>query len=132
MRALHQRKHPGLDVPGCFGCRVSSVNMAPSAMPSRNEGARAGEIETTEKRWHKDMAAYKRLVHNGQQPPRIDGCAQLEASATEPEHITMGRTTARIGAGREVLMKREHFDTASDILGGHKVTEPHTSPIKVG
>lgn len=22
---LHQRTHPGLDVPGCFGCRVASV-----------------------------------------------------------------------------------------------------------
>ena len=56
-----------------------SVSVAPSATPSRHP--QAVEVNEREARWHKDMPAYKRLVDSGVQPPRIDGCADIEARA---------------------------------------------------
>ena len=78
----HAEKHPSLDVPGCFGCRVASVSIASSATPSRSPGAaHAKWANDTEKRWHKDMDAFARLRRDGLQPERIDGCARLEQEA---------------------------------------------------
>lgn len=41
-------------------------------------------------RWAKDMPAYRRLREDGLQPPRIDGCAELEAKASEKTQVEMG------------------------------------------
>ena len=43
-----------------------------------------------EKRLDGDMAAYKRLRANGEQPPEIKGSANLEAHATSTHEITAG------------------------------------------
>jgi hypothetical protein len=84
----HQEVHPHLDVEGCFGCRVASVAFAASAAPSRSAGAAHAQwVNETEKRWHKDMAAYKRLVRDGVQPMQIDGCAEREARANTREQV---------------------------------------------
>lgn len=84
---LHARTHPNLDVPGCFGCKVAGLQVAPSATPSRRGGARAAHVNATERQWDRDMAAYKRLRRNGVQPPGIDGCAVLEQQATDRVQI---------------------------------------------
>lgn len=87
----HAEKHPGLDVSDCFGCKVASVTFPASVMPSRSAGAaHAKWVNDTENRWHKDMPAYKRLVEDGLQPPRIDGCAELEAKAESRVQIEAG------------------------------------------
>lgn len=84
---LHARTHPSLDVPGCFGCKVAAVQVAPSATPSRRGGARAASVNATEKRWSADMAAYKRLRKEGLQPVQIDGCAAVEKHASDRVQI---------------------------------------------
>jgi hypothetical protein len=77
-----------LDVPDCFGCKVAFVSVPASATPSRRAGAsHAAWVNDTEKRWHKDMAAYKRLVGDGLQPQKIDGCAVLEKRAEHRHQI---------------------------------------------
>jgi hypothetical protein len=43
-----------------------------------------------EKRWEKDMPAYKRLRMNGVQPAQIDGSAKLEQEANHPVEVQMG------------------------------------------
>jgi hypothetical protein len=84
----HRERHPGLDVPGCFGCKVAHVSVPASATPSRRAGAsHAAWVNATERRWDKDMAAYKRLVGDGLQPPKIDGCAVLEKRAEHRHQI---------------------------------------------
>jgi len=84
----HAQTHPGLDVPGCFGCKVATVAVAASATPSRRPGAaEAARINATEARWDQDMPAYKRLVQSGVQPPQIDGSALLERHATDRHQI---------------------------------------------
>lgn len=84
--ALHQRTHPSLDVAGCFGCRVTSVGIAPSATGS----VRAQAANETDKRLSRDMPAYQRLKASGVQPRRIDGCARLEATATTASQVERG------------------------------------------
>lgn len=81
-----------------------SVTVAPSATPSRAGGARAAEVNATEKRWHEDMDAYKRLRHTGVQPRQIDGSAHLEAKASEVVEIETGQvmTTAQRRQYRQI------------------------------
>jgi hypothetical protein len=87
----HAEKHPGLDVEGCFGCKVAGVSFPASIMPSRSSGAaHARWVNDTEARWHKDMPAYKRLVQDGLQPPKIDGCAELESKARSKVEVESG------------------------------------------
>lgn len=75
----HQETHPGLDVPGCFGCKVAGVSFGANSTTTR--GAQVAEINQTARNWDKDMPAYKRLRANGLQPQQIDGSAALEARA---------------------------------------------------
>ena len=49
----HQERHPGLDVEGCFGCKVAGVSFGANA--STTGGARVAEINQTEKNWNKDQ-----------------------------------------------------------------------------
>ena len=119
--SIHQQKvHPAY-VDGCFMCRVSSVSVAPSAMPTRNGGAEAVTINAREARWQKDMPAYKRLRQQGYQPPRIDGCAELETGATTEHEVVLGKVAAN----------PTQLSEAADIFGdarGHKFTDLQTAP----
>ena len=88
--SLHrQRVHP-VEVPGCFGCKVSQVGFAPSATPTRRGGANAAHHVALEQQWHKDMDAYKRLRGDGLQPQQIDGSYALERAATTPIQVEHG------------------------------------------
>jgi len=84
----HRETHPNLDVDGCFACKVAGVSFGAAAMPSRkSHAARTG---ATEKRWDKDMAAYKRMRADGVQPRAIDGAARVEARAEEKYQVETG------------------------------------------
>lgn len=74
---IHQQVHPDLDVDGCFGCRIASVGITPSALGSSDARAK----NHVEKQWDADIPAYRRLRANGVQPRRIDGAAVIEARA---------------------------------------------------
>jgi hypothetical protein len=87
----HRETHPGLDVEGCFGCRVAGVSFG--ANESTTRGAQVKAINQREKGWNRDMPAYKRLRDQGLQPRQIDGAAVLESSATEKWQIE-GTTVA--------------------------------------
>jgi len=56
-------------------------------------GSRAGDVVRANQRdaaFAKDREAYRRLRRDGLQPPRIDGCAALEARADHVTQVTMG------------------------------------------
>jgi hypothetical protein len=81
----HWETHPRY-VEGCWGCKVTSVQVAATSTPARAQ-------RESDRRFAKDGPAYKRLRAEGLQPPRIDGCAQLEAGAehrAQIEHGTLG------------------------------------------
>ena len=84
----HQETHPNLDVEDCFGCKIAGISISSAAMPGRKSASY--EINQTEKRWHKDMDAYKRLRQDGLQPRKIDGSANVEAKATEKYQVETG------------------------------------------
>lgn len=90
MAALHAKRHPTLDIPGCFGCRVAHVNLAPSATPSRKGGAAAREANDREQRWDRDHAAYRRMWNDGLAPCVLDGAADLEARAKNAADVELG------------------------------------------
>ena len=74
----HREKHPGLDVEGCFACRISHIRIAGAATPTRHS---VSDLNAKEKRLDKDLDAYKRIRKTGGQPTQIDGSARLEATA---------------------------------------------------
>ena len=73
-------------VEGCFACKLRSVNLAPSAQGSPE----ATTVSLRDKRWDRDMPAYKRLRQQGLQPKGIDGCADLETRAHDQFEIETG------------------------------------------
>lgn len=65
----------------------------------------------TEKRWDKDMPAYRAMRANGLQPPSIDGAAELQARASEPFEVEFGhvfKTKKEIASAKEgIQLARE-------------------------
>lgn len=61
--------------------------------------------DATEKQWNKDMPAYKRFREKGYQPPGIDGCDRLEATAQSNIEIQSGGrlkyTDEQVNAGKQ-------------------------------
>lgn len=107
IEGLHAEVHPRY-VQGCLLCKLSTVNVSPSATPTRQSDhakwAKQKDIE-----WTKDMAAYKRLRDDGLQPKQIDGSADLEARAEAPEHIETGHPewpVEKIREAEDIMGKR--------------------------
>jgi hypothetical protein len=88
--ALHHRTHPRF-VEGCYACKLVSVSVAPSVRSSTAGGARAAQVNATEKQWHKDMDAYSRMRRDGLMPHDLDGAARWEASDASRFEIEAGR-----------------------------------------
>ena len=70
---------------------ISGVNIAPSAMPSRNSVIDLEATKKADKAKDADMSAYKRLRQNGLQPKSINGSAHLEKHAETKSEIQAGR-----------------------------------------
>jgi hypothetical protein len=81
----HRETHPNLNVEGCFGCRVAGVHVGSNSTTTR--GAVVEETNQREKRWNRDMPAYKRLRKQGLQPRAIEGSSLLEKHATHKWQI---------------------------------------------
>lgn len=123
--SLHkQRTHPGPDVPGCFGCHVSSLQLVTEPT---NEGQ--AKQYRFQKDWsaefhNGDREAYKRLRANGTQPPRIAGSANLERHAQTKFEIESGFIARDQRGLKDALVQ------CSD--GGLDPTKPQTKPKAAG
>jgi hypothetical protein len=84
----HRETHPNLDVEGCFGCKIAHVAISSDATPTRR--SESHRINETERRWDKDMDAYKRLRKDGLQPKKIDGSYEVETKAKEKYQVETG------------------------------------------
>lgn len=80
----HQSKHPE-PVEGCFGCKLATINMSGTAMPTRRPMVQ--RYDATEKQWQKDIPAYRALRGNGLQPRGIDGAHELMMRAETREQV---------------------------------------------
>lgn len=83
---LHQERTHPFFVEGCNACRWGTLQVTPSATPTRGKG----HIATTKKfaqKQEKDLNAYARLVKDGVQPARTVGAAFAEAHANTRHEI---------------------------------------------
>ena len=85
----NDHRYSGELVEGCFVCKISTVSFGTGTMPTRHPGSQA--VEDREKRWAKDMPAYKRLRQQGLQPKTIDGAAHIEAKAETRFEVESGQ-----------------------------------------
>lgn len=117
--SIHQRQVHQEYVEDCFMCKVSSVSLSTGVA---NSNPKYHEVEAREKRWNRDMPAYKRLRDQGYQPRSIDGAADLERDATTQFEIESG--TAFRGQGKKV---EEAVKFVED-LTGKSALAPVTTP----
>ena len=96
--------------PDCFGCKIQSVSMAASAMPTRSN---VGTIDFQTKKSHADVAAYKRLRKDGLQPKMVKGSAEIESRAVSKWEVETG---TNLGGNAKLGAK---FDAAQAILGSN-------------
>lgn len=77
--------------------KVTPMRLGPSDVVRR--------ADATERQWDKDMPAYKRFREKGYQPPGIDGCDRLEATAKSNIEIQSGGrlkySDERVNEGRQ-------------------------------
>lgn len=122
--AKHWESHP-TPVDSCFGCHALSIQVSPAAMASRVES-------NASYRWQKgfdqrndtDRAAYKRMRDNGLQPPRIDGCATLEAGATTEFEVASGQVFAE---GPQKAAMKSAVAEVEDAMGSPLI--PKAAPM---
>lgn len=105
MKPLHQvRTHPS-PVEGCFGCQVATIMISPSVRESVQANGDYRAQRRVDRMMGPDAEAYKRFRKQGLQPPRINGCAELEAGAAHPFEVERGK-----------LYKGEDFKAMSEAL----------------
>lgn len=80
-----------------------SINIAPSATPSRRGGQQAKEINEREARWQKDMHAYKEMRKTGLWPTRIDGASEVQAKARSQWEVETGHLFETPQESKEAL-----------------------------
>jgi hypothetical protein len=114
MSSLHRRKTHPVEVPGCYGCHISTLTID-GRSPSPQTKMEAG--------WDKDMPAFKRLVDQGYMPAQIDGSAHLEANATTRFEIESG-----MGVAPDAKQMQEALTIVQDATGFDPL-KPSATPI---
>lgn len=68
-----------------------SIRVSAAAMPTRHSDTL--ETMVREKRWQRDIDAYKRLRSDGLQPPRVDGAALREKQGQDAYDVESREVT---------------------------------------
>lgn len=105
--------HDDTTPPVCFcGEEMVRVYVMPyiSAAATPTSRPHTAFAARRESEWVEDMAAYRRLRANGEQPRGIDGSARLEARANTSTELEMGK----VMPFRKV---REGIERSADMLG---------------
>lgn len=121
--SLHRRRvHPD-PVEGCWGCKVSTIQVA--AEPTNDEQARQYRFQENfaAEFTNGDREAYRRLRADGLQPPRIAGSAHLERHASTRFEVETGQVTEKPKVLRDALQ------IARD--GGFNPLQPRVTPKAV-
>lgn len=102
---------------------IRSIALGSGTAPTRRPGAET--VEAREKRWAKDMPAYKELRKQGMQPPKIDGSAELAAKA---------ETRFEVESGQILQGESKRIETAVKALEsatGTSIYTPNTTPVNL-
>lgn len=73
----------------CYSCRVLSVGIAASAMPTRSP--ECVETARSEKVLVKDRTAFKQMRDDGMQPAKMHGAADLQRHAESKWEVESGK-----------------------------------------
>lgn len=119
----NDHRYSGEFVEGCFVCKISTVSFGTGTMPTRHPGS--AQVEAREKRWAKDMPAYKRLRQQGLQPKTIDGAAHIEAKAETRFEVESGQVLP--GQAKKI----ETAVSAIESITGKSVYSPDTTPVNL-
>lgn len=110
------------DKDSCIICKVHTLGFGSNVDPSRNKDK---VITDRDKRWSKDMPAYKALRAQGLQPPRIDGSAELAARAETRFEVESGKVMP--GKAKEIDTALRAFEDAT----GKSALSPNTTPVNL-
>jgi hypothetical protein len=108
---------------GCQTCKYLSVGLGVGTMPTRHPSSAV--TEAREKRWEKDMPAYKRMRQQGLQPKTIDGAAHIEAKAETRFEVESGQVLP--GQSKKI----ETAVSAIESITGKSVYAPDTKPVNL-
>ena len=87
------------DPEGCWGCKIKTVGVAPSAMPSRHPGAANNVIR--EKDLEKDLAGFKQMRLDGLHPKATRGAAKIASQAESRYEVESGQLAHEMARGRD-------------------------------
>ena len=87
------------DPENCWGCKIKTVGVAPSAMPSRHPGAANNVIR--EKDLVKDLDAFKSMRLDGQHPKSTRGAAKIASQAESRYEVESGQLAHEMARGRD-------------------------------
>lgn len=83
---------------GCFGCKIKSISIAASAMPTRSP--EAARIYKADRQLERDRSAFKAMREQGIQPARLKGASELQDRATTKHEIETGKILPKKLAGK--------------------------------
>lgn len=106
----------------CWGCKVESISVAPSAMGTRHPQAARAAVK--DPLLEKDRDAYRRLRRNGEQPKHVGGSAFFEAKANESCEITIGQIIDNPADRKQFAKGFDEMPTETRVR-----TSPEDAPI---
>ena len=87
------------DPENCWGCKIKTVGVAPSAMPSRHPQA-AGNV-LREKDLVKDLDAFKGMRIDGLHPKSTRGAAKIASQAESRYEVESGQLAHEMAKGKD-------------------------------
>lgn len=99
--------------PGCtlaYGGHEWGFSVSSAALPTRAKSETV-RINQTEKRWERDMPAYKAMRQQGLKVPRIDGAGDLQARANTELEVSYGKP-----------ISKKHQSQAADLTAEFKAS----------
>ena len=105
------------DPDGCFGCKMHTVQVAPSAMPSRGDGKHCAIAKAGDRALSEDMTSYKRMAEQGLKPHSLARAADIERKCESALEVERGQFAAEI-AMTTPSAQREDPSSMRDIHKG--------------
>ena len=84
------------DPDACFGCKVQTAQIAPSAMPSRGDGKHCAIAKAGDRALSEDMTSFKRMMEQGLKPHSLTGAADIERKCESALEVERGKSAAEI------------------------------------
>lgn len=128
MQKTHGVTH--FDPDTCWGCRIQTIQVTPSATPTRGKGFAVAQRNRAETTLRSDLDAYKRMRRSGHNPKSIDGAAEMERRAESAYEVDSGQLASSkakgIDAGRKDKGKewRKRANEAYDAVRRGETVNP--------